>query len=218
MPIPESAPSPRRALLRDEVYERLCNAIVDGTFHAGEQLRDIELATWLGVSRTPVREALLQLARTGLVVATPGRSTVVAAVDPKTVRDAQQVVASMHHLAVRTAAGALTADDLTELREANRRFAKAVAVGDAQAALTADDDLHGVLVRVAANDALSTVLDQFTPVLRRVELLRFGSLAGRRSITLHAELITACAAGDADAAAAASDATWGSLGHLIDLS
>ena len=51
------------------------DAIVDGTFAPGEQLRDLELAGWLGVSRTPVREALLRLAEAGLVVAEPGRST-----------------------------------------------------------------------------------------------------------------------------------------------
>ncbi len=67
-----------RALLRDDVHARLRDAIVDGTLAPGEQLRDVELAERLGVSRTPVREALLELARAGLVTATPGRSTVVA--------------------------------------------------------------------------------------------------------------------------------------------
>ena len=58
-------PSYRRSLLRDDVFARLRDAIVDGTFAPGEQLRDLELADWLGVSRTPVREALLRLRRPG---------------------------------------------------------------------------------------------------------------------------------------------------------
>jgi DNA-binding GntR family transcriptional regulator len=72
MPIPASAPVDR-SLLRDGVYQRLRDAIVDGTFQPGEQLKDGELAEWLGVSRTPVREALLRLGGSGLVVALPGQ-------------------------------------------------------------------------------------------------------------------------------------------------
>src|SRR6478752_3065923 len=75
MPIPSDTAGVDRSLLRDDVYRRLRDAIVDGTFAPGEQLKDGELADWLGVSRTPIREALLRLARAGLVVAEPGRST-----------------------------------------------------------------------------------------------------------------------------------------------
>ena len=77
MPIPAGVPL-SRSLLRDDVYVRLRDAIVDSTFTPGEQLRDGDLAQWLGVSRTPVREALLRLAQAGLVVAAPGRSTTVS--------------------------------------------------------------------------------------------------------------------------------------------
>jgi DNA-binding GntR family transcriptional regulator len=87
-----------RALLRDDVHARLQEAIVDGSLAPGEQLRDAELAERLGVSRTPVREALLELAQAGLVQATPGRSTVVAPIDPGALRDAQAVVGALHAL------------------------------------------------------------------------------------------------------------------------
>ena len=100
MPIPQESPVVRRSLLRDDVFGRLRDAIVDGTFAPGEQLRDLELASWLGVSRTPVREALLRLAEAGLVVARPGRSTVVSPLDLRAVRDARDVVAAMHEVAV----------------------------------------------------------------------------------------------------------------------
>lgn len=217
MPIPAGRRPTPRGLLRDEVYARLCDAIVAGTFEPGEQLRDAELAAWLGVSRTPVREALLRLARTGLVVTTPGRSTVVAAVEPRTVCDAQEVVAAMHELAVRTATPFVRPADIEMMRRANQQFEVAVASGDAEAAIEADDQLHGVPVTVAANAALGAVLDQFTPVLRRAERLRFGSLSGRRSVALHERLIAAMEAGDAEAAVAASTATWTTLARIIDL-
>lgn len=212
MPIPpDDSPVIERKLLRDDVYGRLRNAIVDGTLAPGEQLRDADLAAWLGVSRTPVREALLRLSEAGLVVVQPGRSTAVSSVDRRAVRDARDVVAAMHEVAVREAVGSLTDADLEAMREANRRFAKAVADGDLEAALRADDELHGVPVTVAANRALVAVLDQFTPVLRRAERLRFSTRSGQASIERHDELIRLCAAGDAAGAAAVAFDTFHSL-------
>ena len=216
MPVPDrSEDVPQRALLRDDVHRRLRDAIVDGTLGPGEQLRDQELAAWLGVSRTPVREALLRLAQAGLVSAQPGRSTTVASLDTKAVRDAQAVVAAMHELAVREAVDLLTADDCARMRAANDRFAEALAAGDPDAALAADDELHAIPVAAAANTAVSAVLDQFTPVLRRVERLRFASLAGRGSVALHTRLVDLCEQGDVDAAARVSFETWQTLEPLL---
>lgn len=200
-----------RTLLRDDVFGRLRDAIVDGTLAPGEQLRDVELAAWLGVSRTPVREALLRLAGSGLVESSPGRSTVVTSVDLRAVRDARDVVAAMHQVAVREAVASLTRADLTAMRQANRRFRSAVARRDVEAALRADDDLHGVAVSVAANRAVESVLDQFTPVLRRAERLRFSTPAGRDSVARHDELIRLCAEGDAQSASAVAFDTWHTL-------
>ena len=138
----------------------------------GEQLWDTELAAWLGVSRTPVREALLRLAEAGLVVARPGRSTTVSSLDLRAVRDARDVVAAMHEVAVREAVGHLTQADIEAMRDA---------------------------------------IDQFTPVLRRAERLRFSSSGGRASLARHHELIRLCAAGDSEQAAAVAFDTWHTL-------
>jgi DNA-binding GntR family transcriptional regulator len=211
MPIPTDEPAVGRTLLRDEVFRRLRTAIVDGTFEPDENLRDLELAGWLGVSRTPVREALLRLAGAGLVVAEPGRSTRVTPLDPRATDEARDVVAAMHQLAVRAATPALSADDIAAMRAANQRFCAALATGDLPAALAADDELHAVPVRVAGNRAVATVLDQFTPLLRRAELHRFGTPAGRGSIARHERLIELCASGAADAAATVAFDTWHSL-------
>lgn len=211
MPIPLDTPAIDRSLLRNDVYGRLRNAIVDGTFAPGEQLKDVELAAWFGVSRTPVREALLRLAEAGLVVARPGRSTTVSSLDLRAVRDAREVVAAMHQVAVREAVPNLTRADIAVMRDANRRFRAALEGGDIEAALHADDELHGVPVHVAANHALAAVLDQFTPVLRRAERLRFSSRGGRASFTRHEQLIRLCAAGKAEEAAAVAFDTWHSL-------
>ena len=217
MPIPpEPTQALPRSLLRDDVYLRLRDAIVDGTLAPGEQLRDGELAVWLGVSRTPVREALLRLGQVGLVTTSPGRSTTVAPLDPDAVRQAGSVVAAMHRLAVLEAVGRLAEHDLDAMRRANARFADALDAGDADTALAADDDFHAVVVRVAGNHALTTVLEQFSPVLRRVERLRFSSGSGRLSVRRHARLLELLAAGDGPDAAEAAHEIWESLDQLVD--
>jgi DNA-binding GntR family transcriptional regulator len=216
MPVPADGPPLARVLLRDDVFARIREAIVSGMLAPGEQLRDQELAAWLGVSRTPVREALLRLQQSGLVIAAPNRSTVVSPLDLRAARDARAVVAAMHGLAVRAAVSQLTVGDLDRMRAANERFAAALASGDADAAIEADDELHGIPVAAAANDAVRAVLDQFTPLLRRVERLRFSSLSGRGSVALHARLIARCEQGDAAGAAAVSAETWETLAPLLD--
>lgn len=216
MPIPTNHPPVDRALLRDDVYGRLRDAIVDGTFAPGEQLKDGELAAWLGVSRTPVREALLRLAQGGLVVARPGRSTIVSSLDVRATRDARDVVAAMHELAVREAVPQFTSADLEAMRDASRRFTAALDAGDIDAALRADDELHAIPVAVAGNGAIATVLEQFMPVLRRIERVRFATADGRRSPDRHEELILLCADGDVDGAAAVAYDTWHSLPASTD--
>ncbi|GID28865.1 GntR family transcriptional regulator [Paractinoplanes brasiliensis] len=210
MPIPRGESSVDRSLLRDDVYRRLRDAIVDGTFLPGEQLKDGELAEWLGVSRTPVREALLRLAAGGLVVTTPGKSTRVSLVDAQSVRDARDVIAAMHELAVRQTAGRLSDDELDRMRAANRRFAEAVTSGDVAAALDADEAIHRVPVDASGNRALMMVLDQFDPLVRRAERLRF-STDGHASVELHDRLIEMMAARDAEGAASVAFDIWHTL-------
>lgn len=211
MPIPDSRGPVGRSLLRDDVYLRLRDAIVDGTFAPGESLRDGELAEWLGVSRTPVREALLRLSASGLIVARPGRSTVVAEMDENAVRHARDVVAAMHDLAARLAVPALPPWAVDEMRRANERFAAAVEAGDADAAIAADDEFHRVLVTTSGNPLIPAVLQQFEPVVRRAEFLRFVSIDRFASLERHEKLIALCEEGDADAAADLAFRTWHSL-------
>jgi DNA-binding GntR family transcriptional regulator len=210
MPIPPVPGGLDRSLLRDDVHRRLRDAIVDGTFAPGEQLKDGELATWLGVSRTPVREALLRLSTSGLVTAVPGRSTTVTAIDVRATQDARDVVAAMHSLAVSLVAGQLSEDDLDLMRAANRRFAAALTAGDVAAAHDADDELHRIPVVASGNAALASVIDHFDPLVRRAERQQF-SRDGRLSVERHDQLIALLAAGDVTGAAAVAFDTWHNL-------
>ncbi|MGD8150752.1 GntR family transcriptional regulator [Ornithinimicrobium sp. Y1694] len=213
MPVPASRSVVGRTLLRDRAYEVLRDAIVDGTLAPGEQLREAELQEWIGVSRTPIREALMRLERSGLVVTRPGRSTTVVPLDDARVHDAVPVVAAMHALAARLAAPKLTSAQLERMRAANEEFADALARGDVDAALAADDVLHDVVIEAATNAALRDTLEQYSPLLRRAERARFRDPAATTVLSsdLHDQLIDALAAGDAERAAIAALATWESL-------
>jgi DNA-binding GntR family transcriptional regulator len=211
MPIP-STPAVERSFLRETAFERLRDAIVDGTLEPGERLRDAELEAWLGVSRTPIREAILELRRSGLVVAKAGSATVVSPIDATATRNAQAVAAALHTLAAQTAVGRLDANHIDALDAANRRFAAALNASDVDAALEADDDFHGILVTAAGNPVLAAHVAQVTPLLRRVERIRFASLASRESVAQHAAIVDACRRGDAAEAGRLSAANW----HTLD--
>ena len=218
MPVPGERADTGRTLLRDQAYARLRDAILDGTLEPGEQLKDAELAEWLGLSRTPIREALARLEEYGLVETKPQSFTRVAPLSARDARDAFTVYAALEALAASLGVPRLTGGDLETMRAANRDFAQALATVDVDAALAADDRFHGVLVEAAANREITRSLERLRPKIRRLERARFGSLAGRRSVEQHERIIALCGAGEAELAAEAVRANWLTLGALIDQS
>ena len=88
MPVTKSDTVASRTLLRDQVTDRIRTAIIDGTLEPGERLHDDQLISWLGVSRTPIREALASLANEGLIEMAANRYTRVALPHPDEVLDA----------------------------------------------------------------------------------------------------------------------------------
>jgi DNA-binding GntR family transcriptional regulator len=200
-----------RDLLRDQALRRIRAAIVLGDLEPGAVIKDAQLAEQLGLSVAPIRVALARLAEEGLVEAKPQSHTRVTPMDVGQVRDAAVVVRAMHELAVREAAGHLTASDVAAMRAANGRFATAVAAQDTDAALAADDDLHAVPVARCGNGAITATIDRLTPAIRRLERQRFDTAGGRLSIELHDRLIDALEAGDTDSAVATTTTIWTAL-------
>jgi DNA-binding GntR family transcriptional regulator len=194
----------------------LRDAILDGTLEPGEQLKDAEIAEWLGLSRTPIREALARLEEYGLVETAPNRYTRVTPLDAGDTRDAFTVVAALHSLAAALAVPRIDESELTTMRKANEDFAAALRATDVDRALAADDRFHDVLVHASANREIARSLERLTPKVRRLERARFGSLAGRRSVEGHDQIIALCASGQAEAAAQAVREQWLALGALID--
>ncbi len=214
----ESFDLPPRELLRDRAYGALLDAIVRGELAPGQALHDVELAARLGLSRTPVREAVARLVDEGLVETKANAYTRVAPLDDATAREAAVVTQSLQGLAARLAAadGRFTARHADEARRANRDFSDALDAGDLVAALVADDRLHDVFIVAAGNVQLAAALDRLAPLLRRHELQRFASLPGRRSVQQHRQLVDAAAAGDVARAGALAEQNWATLVDLID--
>ena len=207
-----------RPLLRDTAYESLLHEIVEGRLAPGERLRDHDLAARLGLSRTPVREALGRLEDEGLVETRPQSYTRVAPLSRRDAREAFPVVAALHALATELAVPGLLPRELAELRAVNRAFGEAIDAGDVDGALAADDAFHAVFVTASANRELERSLARLTPRLRRVERLRFASLPGRQSVEQHDHIVSLAARGRAADAAAAVRLNWLTLGELIDQS
>jgi DNA-binding GntR family transcriptional regulator len=216
MPVPKRKAEASRTLLRDQAYVRLQDAILDGTLEPGEQLKDAEIAEWLGLSRTPIREALARLEEYGLVETAPNRYTRVTPLSAADARDAFTVVAALHSLAALLGVPRVAESELATMRKANEDFAAALRSADVDRALAADDRFHGVLVQGSANREIARSLERLTPKVRRLERARFGSLAGRRSVEGHDQIIELCASGDAEAAARVVREQWLALGALID--
>lgn len=205
-----------RSLLRDRAYRMLRDAIVSGELAPGAVIRDAELAERVGLSRTPVREALARLADDGLVATKPHSWTRVTPLSLREVRDAVVVVRAMHELAVRLAVPLMAEQHHDRMRADNRRFAAALEEGDVQGALDADDELHGVPVAVLGNRVLAATIERQLPLIRRLERLRFGSLLGRRSIAWHDQLIDACEDRDVETAVAITTRIWTTLLEMFD--
>lgn len=205
-----------RSLWRDRAYRMLRDAIVNGELAPGAVIRDAKLAERVGLSRTPVREALARLAAEGLVETKPHAWTRVAPLSVREARDALVVVRAMHELAVRLAVPVTTEKQHEVMRAANRRFADAVETGDVEGAVVADDALHDVPVAVLGNRALAATIERQIPLIRRLERLRFGSLHGRSSVTRHDQLIEAFEDRDVETAVAITTRIWTNLLDLIE--
>lgn len=215
MPIPTRHAASPRPLLREHVYLTIRNAIVRGELAPGERVRDTELGDWLGVSRTPVREALLRLEQAQLVQTQPGRTTIIAPEDPEAVQHARQIVAELQALAARLATPRLDEQQLGILRATNEALGKALLTGDIEAAITADDAFHDLMVQACGNPLVGQHLEPLMATLRRTEYLHFAASSRPNSVQAHDAIIRACEQGDAELAARLVRENWSALNDPI---
>jgi DNA-binding GntR family transcriptional regulator len=216
MPVPDHRAAVDRHLLRDTAHDRLCEAIVDGTLAPGESLHDQQLCGWLGLSRTPVRDALSRLRDEGLVEMAAQRFTRVSELTVRDVHEVVPLLAVVHGLATEMAVPRLGRMEIAALRRHNEAFVAALREHDGRAAYREDERFHGVFISRCGNPEVARVLERLTPRLHRVESLCRGDLPGGRSVAQHEALITRAETGDAPGAASAARANWMTLGGVLE--
>ncbi|HEV7185608.1 MAG: GntR family transcriptional regulator [Actinomycetales bacterium] len=168
MPLPVKDTQPvERQLLRDVVYNRLYDGIIDGTLEPGETLLDEKLTAWLGVSRTPVREALMRLADIGLVEMAPNRYTRVAPIDLRAIDEAISTSGILHEHAAKTGVPAITAPAVTRLEKLAKDAKKYTKSADLPALGSALNAFFREFEAAADNPVLLAVSEGLSPQLLR---------------------------------------------------
>lgn len=154
--------------LRDVVFHTLREAILKGKLKPGERLMEISLAGKLGVSRTPVREAIRMLELEGLVVMVPRKGASVAGITVKSLMDVLEVRKALEELSVTLACQRMAKEDWKRLREAARGFERAVAEKqDVTGLAQADEAFHDVIYYASGNDKLIHLLNQMREQMYR---------------------------------------------------
>lgn len=156
--------------LRDIVFRNIRTAILKGDFQPGERLMENQLAERLGVSRTPVREAIRKLELEGLVVMVPRKGAEVASITEKDIRDVLEVRATLEGLAAKLACESMTKEDIKKLEFANRQFVKAVQDQDMEEVVKRDIAFHDVIFEAAGNEKLAQLINQLREQIYRYRM------------------------------------------------
>ena len=144
--------------LRDVVFNTLRDAIINGDIEPGERLIEISLADTLGVSRTPVREAIRELETEGLVVMTPRKGAEVAKISNKDLTDVLEVRRVLEVLAVELACEKITPEQLARLEENLNDFDACVGKGSASDLSSLDENFHEIIYNATDNKRLVQIL------------------------------------------------------------
>ena len=160
--------------LRDVVFKTLREAILRGDLKPGERLMELQLAAKLGVSRTPIREAIRMLQQEGLAVTIPRRGAEVAAMTEKDMEDVLQVREAFEILAVQLASEKITKEQIAELEERLKAFEQAVETAEVKQIAQSDIDFHDLIYTAAENPRLVVLLNNLREQIYRyrVEYLK----------------------------------------------
>lgn len=153
--------------LRDVVFNTLRQAILTGELKPGERLMEIHLANKLGVSRTPIREAIRKLELEGLVTMIPRRGAEVAQITGKSLQDVLEVRRSLDALCAELACERISDEDIERLEVACKEFEEATKKGDMRAIASADVSLHDIIVQATGNKRLVQLVNNLAEQMYR---------------------------------------------------
>jgi len=169
--------------LRNRIYQHLKNAILNGVYKPGESLIELKVAKELGVSRTPVREAIRQLELEGLVSSIPNKGVIVEGVTEKDVEDIYTIRKMIEGLAARWAAEKITPEQLKELKDVLDLMEFYTQKGEIDKVSELDTHFHDIIFRACQSRPLESVLSHFNHFIQRARLVSIKSI-GRAQVSL----------------------------------
>jgi len=178
--------------LREVVFETLREAIINGTLRPGERLMEVQLAEDMGVSRTPVREAIRKLELEGFVIMVPRKGAYVAGISTKDIADVFEVRAALESLAAGLAAERITEEELKELNKFLMQVTVNAEIGDLEKVVQSDTEFHDLIYRASRNNRLVQIINKLREQIQRFRITSL-SYPGRIKQTLeeHKKLVEA---------------------------
>lgn len=187
--------------LRDVVFNTLRQAILKGELKPGERLMEIQLAQRLGVSRTPIREAIRKLELEGLVTMVPRKGAEVAQITEKSLRDVLEVRGALEELTIQLACSKMNDKVLADLNETHTAFKQAIASKELTKIAECDVDFHDVIYNATQNEKLIQILNNLREQMYRYRMEYIKDpKSHKRLIEEHEEIIRTLKTADADGA------------------
>ena len=156
--------------LREVVFNNLRDAILKGQLKPGERLLENHLADKLGVSRTPVREALRMLEQENLVELIPRRGSQVLDISAEDIKNILEIRSALEVVSIRHACQKMDNDSLKELKKHNAEFEAAFEARDYEGVATADEKFHDVIFSAAGNKRLVVIISNIQAQVYRYRM------------------------------------------------
>lgn len=191
--------------LRDVVFNTLRKAILTGQLRPGERLMEVHLANKLGVSRTPIREAIRKLELEGLVIMIPRRGAEVAQITEKSLKDVLEVRRTLDVLSVELACERISEEEMEQLMIACEEFEKATKGKDASEIAKADVRLHDIIVDATGNQRLKQLVNNLSEQMYRYRFVYIKDESQHEKlIAEHREIYEGILTGDKERASRAA--------------
>ena len=187
--------------LREVVFENIRKAIIEGVLKPGERLMEIQLSEQLGVSRTPVREAIRMLELEGLVVMLPRKGAYVANISKKDLMDILEVRVGLEGLAAYCATDRRTKDHRKKLETISKELEEAVYKNDVETMLAKDEEFHTLIFEATGNKRLISMMINIWETVYRFRLMYMSDYSSAVNIVdEHKKIIEAFKKGKANLA------------------
>ena len=192
--------------LREIVYEELKMQILTGKITPGTRMMEVELAESMGVSRTPIREAIKQLEKEGLVTIEPRKGAYASQISVKDMVDILEVRQDMEGLAAHMAAYRMTPKQMKQLEAISIGYNKAVEDGNMMDMIKYDTEFHNLIVESCNNNILKMMIDQLQELLLRFRYVYYDNIKRVEKMpSEHTMIMEAIKDGRSDAARAAAE-------------